>query len=59
MGIMDKAVKTLQDLAGKGKEGVESAKATAKSNKVQGALKDAEKQAKGVVSKLRGTLKGS
>lgn len=59
MGIMEKAVKTLQDLAGKGKEGIDSAAAAAKSDQVKGALKDAEKQFKGVAAKVKDTLKGS
>jgi hypothetical protein len=59
MGIMDKASKTLQDLAGKGKEGIDSATAAAKSDQVKGVLKEAEKQVKGVVAKLKGTLKSS
>jgi hypothetical protein len=56
MGIMDKAVKTLQDLADKGKEGIDSATAAAKSDQVKGILKEAEKQAKDVAAKVRDTL---
>jgi hypothetical protein len=59
MGIMDKAAKTLQDLADKGKEGIDSATAAAKSDQVKGILKEAEKQVKDVVVKVKGTLKGS
>jgi hypothetical protein len=59
MGIMDKAVKTLQDLAEKGKEGIDSATAAAKSDKTKSALKGAEKQVKGVAAKVKDTLKGS